>query len=54
MSLPGLKDGDVSRKCVQHQHPDELYEEWLKAKTPVEVKEEKKAKGEGSSSSDNA
>ena len=43
MSLTALSDGDVSRKYVQHQQPDELYQKWLYAKTPVEVKKEKSA-----------
>jgi hypothetical protein len=43
VALTGLKDGDVSRKYVQHQQPDELYQKWLYAKTHVEVKKEKSA-----------
>ena len=50
MSLQGIKDGDVSRKYMQHQHPDDLYEEWLKAKTSVEVKKENTSASGGSSS----
>jgi hypothetical protein len=62
MQLSTMKDGDVTITHQQHQFPDQLYAAWQMANQPVGtkgkgaavVKEEKKATGEGSSSSDRA